>query len=105
MIDFIYVEDVARSNILSIQSEATDNFYNVGSGVQTSIKELCDLILEMKQSKLEVIYKPYSEDDARQMVQNRIGCPLKAHSDLGFKYSYDLRSGLEKLIEWRKRNS
>ena len=103
--DFIYVEDVARSNILSIQSEATDNFYNVGSGVQTSIKELCDLILEIKQSKLEVIYKPYSEDDARQMVQNRIGCPLKALSDLGFKYSYDLRSGLEKLIEWRKRNS
>ena len=67
--DFIYVEDVARSNILGIESDSTDNFYNVGSGVQTSIKELCDLILEMKNSDLQVIYKPYNDDDARQMVQ------------------------------------
>ena len=103
--DFIYVEDVARSNILGIESDSTDNFYNVGSGVQTSIKELCDLILEMKNSDLQVIYKPYNDDDARQMVQNRIGCPIKASKELSFEYKYDLRSGLEKLIEWRKRNS
>ena len=100
--DFIYVEDVARSNILGIESDSTDNFYNVGSGVQTSIKELCDLILEMKNSDLQVIYKPYNDDDARQMVQNRIGCPIKASKELSFEYKYDLRSGLEKLIEWRK---
>ena len=75
--DFIYVKDVARANILSIDSSSTDEFYNVGSGVQTSINELCDLILKLKKSPLKVSYKPYSEDDARQMVQNRIGCPKK----------------------------
>ena len=103
--DFIYVEDVARSNVLSIESDATDEFYNVGSGVQTSIKELCDLILQLRNSDLQVTYKPYSEDDARQMVQNRIGCPKKAIADLNFRYKFDLRSGLEKLIEWRGANS
>tara|TARA_B100000674_G_C37350950_1_gene694074 strand:- start:237 stop:611 length:375 start_codon:yes stop_codon:yes gene_type:complete len=103
--DFIYVEDVARANVLSIESNATDEFYNVGSGIQTSIKELCDKILEMKKSNLEVIYSPYSEDDARQMVQNRIGCPKKAESDLKFKFKYDLETGLNKLIQWRMRNS
>jgi len=99
--DFIYVEDVARSNVLALSSEATDEFYNVGSGVQTSIAELCELILTLKESDLKVTYRPYSEDDARRMVQNRIGCPKKASKDLAFNYTYSLEQGLLKLIEWR----
>lgn len=102
--DFIDVEDVARCNVLALQSEATDEFYNVGSGVQTSIKQLCDLILELRQSDLKVSYKPYSADDARRMVQNRIGCPKKAEKDLGFKYRHELKEGLLKLIAWREAN-
>ena len=99
--DFIYVEDVARSNVLALKAISTDEFYNVGSGVQTSIKELCDLILELKESDLKVTYRPYSEDDARRMVQNRIGCPKKASRDLDFDYTYSLREGLLRLIKWR----
>lgn len=102
--DFIDVEDVARCNVLALQAETDDEFYNVGSGVQTTIRDLCNLILELKQSNLEVTYKPYSADDARRMVQNRIGCPEKAEADLAFKYSYPLREGLLKLISWRAGN-
>lgn len=102
--DFIYVEDVARCNVLALHADATDQFYNVGSGVQNSIKQLCELILELKQSDLTVTYRPYSADDARRLVRNRIGCPKKAAMDLGFKYSFELRDGLLKLIEWRKQN-
>ena len=100
--DFIYVEDVARSNVLALKSDATDEFYNVGSGIQTSIKELCDLILKLKKSDLKVTYRPYSEDDARRMVQNRIGCPKKASKDLNFDYKYSLEQGLLELIKWRE---
>ncbi|WP_067865086.1 NAD-dependent epimerase/dehydratase family protein [Neptuniibacter marinus] len=103
--DFIYVEDVARCNVLALQASSADEFYNVGSGVQTSIKELCNLILELKESDLTVSYNPYSEDDARRMVQNRIGCPKKADSELGFKYTYSLKEGLLKLIQWREENN
>lgn len=103
--DFVSVYDVARSNVLALKSEATDEFYNVGTGVQTSIKELCELILELKNSDLKVNYKPYSEEDSRRMVQNRIGCPKKAKKDLGFEYKDDLRTGLLKLIDWRDTNS
>lgn len=102
--DFISVHDVARCNILALQSEASDEFYNVGTGVQTSISELCNIILEMKNSDLKVQFNPYSEDDARRMVQNRIGCPKKAERDLGFKYKYTLREGLQLLIDWRKKH-
>jgi UDP-glucose 4-epimerase len=103
--DFIDVEDAARCNVHALRADVTDEFYNVGSGVQTSIKQLCDLMLELRQSELKVTYRPYSADDARRMVQNRIGCPKKAERDLGFKYQYSLREGLERLIAWRQANA
>ena len=99
--DFIYVEDVARCNVDALKSETTFGMYNVGTEVQTSIKELCDLILELKKSDLQVTYRPYSADDARALVQNRIGSREKAERELGFRYKYNLRDGLRKLINWR----
>lgn len=99
--DFIYVEDVARCNVDALKSDINFGMYNVGTEVQTSIKQLCDLILEMKKSDLKVIYKPYSDDDARSLVQNRIGSRAKAEKELGFLYKFSLREGLQKLIDWR----
>ena len=99
--DFIYVEDAARCNVLALKSDVNFGFYNVGTGLQTTIKELCDTILQLKGSDLKVTYKPYSADDARALVQNRIGSDKKAKSDLGFEYKYGLEDGLKKLIAWR----
>ena len=100
--DFVTVQDVARCNICALKAEVTDEFYNVGTGIQTSIKQLCDLILELKHSDLKVNYKPYAPEDARRMVQNRIGCPEKAKQDLNFKYQDHLKDGLLNLIAWRE---
>jgi len=102
--DFIYVEDVARCNVQALKSNVDYGFYNVGTEVQTSIKQLCDLILSLKRSNLKVTYKPYSADDARALVQNRIGSAVKAEKELGFKYHYSLKEGLLRLIEWRDKN-
>tara|TARA_B100001059_G_scaffold102681_1_gene102427 strand:+ start:7214 stop:8194 length:981 start_codon:yes stop_codon:yes gene_type:complete len=99
--DFIYVEDVAKANIKALLSDKEFGMYNVGTEIQTSIKDLCELILKLKNSDLKIKYSPYSEDDARAMVKNRIGSRLKAEQELGFKYKYKLKQGLTKLIEWR----
>jgi len=102
--DFIYVEDIARCNIAAANSDVKLGYYNVGTEVQTTIKELCDTMLKLTNSNLEVKYVPYSEDDARQLVQNRIGSREKAQKELGFKYKYSLKEGLQKLIDWREAN-
>ncbi len=99
--DFIYVEDVARANISALESDVKVGNYNVGTEVQTTIKELCDTILDLKNSDLKVTYVPYSEDDARQFVQNRIGSRKRAYKELNFNYKYSLKDGLQKLIDWR----
>lgn len=99
--DFIYVEDVARCNVAALKSEVNFGFYNVGTEIQTTIKELCNTILSLKKSGLKVTYKPYSADDARALVQNRIGSRKKAEEEIGFKYKYSLEEGLLRLIAWR----
>ena len=101
--DFIYVEDVARSNVAAVKSSTKFGYYNVGTEVQTTIKELCNTILKLKNSNLKINYIPYSEDDARQLVQNRIGSKKKAENELGFKYKYSLEDGLKELISWREK--
>ena len=55
----------------------------------------------MSHSNLIVNYNPYSADDARALVQNRIGSAKKAKEEINFSYTYDLETGLQKLIDWR----
>lgn len=98
--DFIYVDDVARANILAMQSDATGNCYNVGRGIGTSIKELTQRLLALSRSSLDIQYEPAG----LTFVTNRIGCPKAAMNDLGFKWSVDLDEGLQKLIDWRNQD-
>jgi len=96
--DFITVRDVARCNVLAMKSNATDMFYNVGTGVQTSIRSLCRMILDLCKSDVSVEFMPYGPQDARRLVQNRIGSIDKAATDLGFRYEDSLEEGLASLI-------
>jgi UDP-glucose 4-epimerase len=96
--DFIYVEDTAQANICALKSDYNDGFYNVGSGTKTSIKELCEKILEITGSDLEIQYEPAGQT----FVTNRIGSTAKAEKELGFKTSIELEDGLKMLIEWRR---
>ena len=95
--DFIYVSDVAHANICAVKSMATNQCYNVGSGVQTSIKELTEKVLEITGSKLAIQYEPAGQT----FVTNRIGDPARAKDEMGFKYKIELEDGLKELIKWR----
>lgn len=96
--DFIYVSDVAHANICALQAQATNEFYNVGSGVQTSIKELTEKILKITHSQMTIQYEPAGQT----FVTNRIGDPARAAKEIGFNYSIDLEQGLRLLIKWRQ---
>lgn len=96
--DFIYVSDVGRANVCALQSDASDRFYNVGSGTRTSLKELAELVLEITGNQhLGIHYEPAG----KTFVTNRIGSTAAAERDLGFRTTTELRDGLERLIAWR----
>jgi UDP-glucose 4-epimerase len=96
--DFIYVADTARANVCALKSDVPFGFYNVGRGIKTSIKELTELILKIAGSDLPIKYEPAGQT----FVTNRVGDPVAAEKDLGFKWKVDLEKGLRRLIEWRK---
>ena len=95
--DFIYVSDCAKANICAMKANTTDQFYNVGTGIRTSIRELAEKIIEITNSKLSIHY----ETSGITFVKNRIGCPKKAEAEIDFKSTISLDEGLSKLIEWR----
>lgn len=95
--DFVYVGDCARANVLAMKAEVVDRFYNVGTGVRTSIKELVEMVVELTQFRLAPRYEPAG----LTFVKNRIGSPKRAQAELGFSSQVDLRDGLQKLIAWR----
>lgn len=96
--DFVFVGDVARANVLAAQSDVTDEVFNVGTGVQTSLSELCDLLLQLTGSSL----RP-ERREARQVanVQARRAGIEKATRLLDFWAKTSLREGLQELIRWR----
>ncbi|MEE8305498.1 MAG: NAD-dependent epimerase/dehydratase family protein, partial [Candidatus Tectomicrobia bacterium] len=59
--DFIHVHDVARANILALKSEASDEFFNIGMGVKSSINQLVHLLLEVTGSDLQPEYRPQTQ--------------------------------------------
>ena len=82
-----------------MKSESVDQFYNVGTGIRTSLKELAEILLELTGSTGSINYAPRSQ---ATFVKNRIGCPIKATNEIGYSAKVELREGLKKLIEWRK---
>ena len=96
--DFVAVEDCGLANVCAMQSEATDQNYNVGTGIRTSLKELAEIILEITGCDRPINYAPRSQ---ATLVKNRVGDPVKASKEIDFTAQIYLRDGLQRLINWR----
>lgn len=96
--DFVYVTDVARANLLAAVSTSSDDFLNVGTGVETSLKELCVALCEAAdQPGLEPAFA-----EARKVngVTRRRASTTRAREVIGFESQVGLRDGLRDLVAW-----
>jgi len=96
--DFVYVEDVARANVLSMKAECADEFFNIGMGVGTSINELVEILMRLTGSSVRPEYRP----QAQSFVTHRIGSVDKAEKLLGFRARTPLEEGLRRVVAWRR---
>jgi len=96
--DFIYVKDCAKANVCAMKSDASDEFYNVGRGIKTSIKEVAEMLIKLYGSDQKIQYEPAGPT----FVKSRIGSTEKAQSEIDFSADVSLEDGLKKVIEWRK---
>jgi UDP-glucose 4-epimerase len=96
--DFVAVEDCGLANVCAMKADTVDQFYNVGTGKRTTLKQLAEILVELTGCTKPISYAPRSQ---ATLVRNRIGSPKKASSEIGFISTIDLREGLKRLIEWR----
>jgi UDP-glucose 4-epimerase len=99
--DFVYIDDVARANVLALRSDIKDDVFNVGSGTETSLTQLADKLLWVMKSNLKPIYGPERKVNP---VPRRLADISKAQELLGFRTSVDLEEGLTRLVDWWRVN-
>jgi UDP-glucose 4-epimerase len=97
--DLVYIDDVTDANITAMESDITDEVFNVASGTETSLLELLHALLKVAGSTLEPEFLP-----ARSVnpVPRRLADTKKSENLLGFKAKVNVEDGLRRLIAWRK---
>jgi UDP-glucose 4-epimerase len=95
--DFIHVNDIAKANLVAMQSKIPNGIFNIGSGNPISINNLAKIMIELSNKKLNITYeKPLSGDIKKSLADTK-----KTEDVLSWKYEIELRDGLKKLLdEW-----
>ena len=95
--DFIYIGDVARANVLAASAAASDEVFNVASGAETSLLELAHQLIGVMGADLEVEHGP---ERSVNKVPRRLAETALARERLGFEAEVGLEEGLRRLVEW-----
>ena len=93
--EFMYVDDLAKAVLLSVENDLPYHLYNVGSGYEISIKELAYLIQEIIGHTGEIIWDKTKPDGTPRKLMDS-----SRFESLGFKAKVDLKSGIKKTYEW-----
>jgi UDP-glucose 4-epimerase len=96
--DMIHVRDVARANILAAVAPASDIALNIGSGRETSLLGLAELLAEvMGRRGLKPVFEP---ERAVNPVPRRLADVTAARNAIGFEASIPVDAGLSELVGW-----
>jgi UDP-glucose 4-epimerase len=98
--DFVYVEDIARANILAATAPVTDEVFNVASGTETSLNDLAAAL-----GRVMGCGTPPQHGPARKVnpVPRRLADTTRAEQMLGFRAQTSLEEGLSRLVSWWER--
>jgi UDP-glucose 4-epimerase len=97
--DFVYVGDIARANILAMTSDRCDDVYNVASGTETSLLQLWGAIQAVTGAyHLRPEFLPPRKVNP---VPRRLADTRRARAEIGFVAETPLTEGLRELATWR----
>ncbi|HIB38464.1 MAG TPA: GDP-L-fucose synthase [Mesonia sp.] len=97
--EFLHVKDLASAVQFSLENRLDENLYNVGSGVDISIKNLAETIQGIIGHKGEIFWDSSKPDGTPRKLMD-----TKKMSDQGWKYSIDLEDGIKSTYEWYLKN-
>lgn len=102
--DFIYVEDVARANLLACRAllsgfrggDLDGAAFNVGTGQETSVLEIFQVLKELTGYPGEPAFAAPRPGEVRRSALDG----GKAERELGFAPRVSLREGLSRTVDW-----
>jgi len=93
--DFIHVKDIANANVVAMESEISSGFFNIGTGIPTSINDLAKLMIKLSNHKHETIHGPELEGDVK-ISQADINSTNKSFN---LNHKINLQDGLRDLVK------
>jgi UDP-glucose 4-epimerase len=79
---FVYVKDIAKSNVAALQADVTDESFNIGNCEETSLKQLLEVLLKVNDSSLTP--EPPRRENSINPVSRRLADISKAKKLLNF---------------------
>ena len=96
--DFVYVEDVADANIMSMDSNVNHEFFNVGTNTSITILDLAKTIIKSSGLHIEPIFGPALKGDVQRTVAN-----IDLIQDkIGWKPTIFLEKWIDEIISMKK---
>lgn len=95
--DFVFTEDIARANLLAAASTVTGEVFNIGTGTETSLRELAEMLVRVMDRDLQPEFGP---PRAVNSVTRRLADVSRAAELLGWKAEVGLEEGLSRLVSW-----
>ena len=97
--DYVYVTDVVQANLLALDS-AKVAVYNIGTGIETNVNQIADLIKKNINPEAEFSHGPAKAGEQQRSCLDA----NKAKVELGWQPAVDLAVGIQKTVEWFKNN-
>lgn len=95
--DFVFVEDIARANLLAAEADVSDEVFNVACGVETSLNDLAYALMRVMGVDMHPEYGPERKVNP---VPRRLASTVLARDRIGFEAQIDLEEGLRRLVAW-----
>jgi GDP-L-fucose synthase len=95
MREFLFVDDLAKAVIFAIENALPESRYNIGSGIDLTIKELAETIQEIVGHKGEIKWDTSKPDGTPKKLMDI----TKMHQ-LGWHHQIELRQGIQQTYDW-----
>ena len=99
MREFLHVDDMAKAVLFALENTLPEYLYNVGTGVDLTIKELAELIQKVTGHKGEIVWNSSKPDGTPRKLMDNSKLQL-----LGWKYQIELEQGIQQTYDWFLKN-
>ena len=97
--EFLYVDDLADACLFLMENYDSESHINIGTGVEVSIRELAELIIDVIDRSLEIKWDASKPDGAPRKLLD-----VSRLTALGWTASTSLRTGIEMTYDWLRSN-